>query len=57
MGRIGDEIIRRTRERIIQMERHLAWMRSRNGFADEIAETERELSKEREALRWKLKQE
>lgn len=50
MGAIGREIIRRTRERIIQLEREIDWMKSKGGFADRIAEFEQDLRREREAL-------
>lgn len=55
MGAIGRELIRRSQERIIQMERHLEWLRSRGGYAREIAETERALRDEHAALAAKSK--
>jgi len=55
VGEIGRELIRRSRERIISMERHIDWMRSRGGHADQIAEAERDLAREREALAAKMK--
>lgn len=55
MGAIGRELIRRSQERIIQLERELDYMRSRGGYADRIAETEQELRREREALSEKMK--
>jgi hypothetical protein len=50
LGAIGRELIRRSRERIIEMERNLDWMRIQGGYADNIAETERDLAQERAAL-------
>lgn len=50
MGAIGRELIRRSQERIIQLEREIDWMRSKGGYASEIAEAEQELRREREAL-------
>ncbi len=55
MGSIGRELIRRSRERIIQLEREIDWMKSKGGFADRIAEFEQDLRREREALDAKLK--
>jgi hypothetical protein len=55
VGAIGRELIRRSQERIIQLERELDYMRSRGGYADRIAETEQELRREREALSEKMK--
>lgn len=55
MGDIGREIIRRTRERIVQLEREIDWMRSRGGYQDRIAEFERDLARERTALEEKIK--
>lgn len=55
MGAIGRELIRRSRERIIQLEREIDWMKCRGGFADRIAEFEQDLRREREALAAKMK--
>lgn len=55
MGHIGRELIRRNRERIIQLEREIDWMRQRGGYADRISEFEQELRREREALSEKEK--
>lgn len=55
MGAIGREIIRRTRERIIQLEREIDWMKGKGGFADRIAEFEQDLRREREALSEQLR--
>ena len=55
MGAIGRELLRRSRERIIQLEREIDWMKSRGGYAGRIAEHEQELRREREALAAKEK--
>jgi len=55
MGVIGRELIRRSEERIIQLEREIDHMRQRGGFADRIAEFEQDLRREREALAEKMK--
>lgn len=50
MGTIGDELIRRSRERILQLERHLDWMKSQGGYTREIEECQRDIEKEKMAL-------
>lgn len=55
MGEIGRELVRRSKERIIEMERSLEWMLRRGGYADQIAALERDLAQERSALDQKLK--
>lgn len=55
MGAIGREIIRRTRERIIALEREIDWMRSRGGFHQNIEDAERDLARERSALAEQMK--
>ncbi len=55
MGRIGQELIRRSRERIIAMERDLDSMKSAGGYANRIAEVEQELRRERESLEEKIR--
>lgn len=55
MGAIGRELIRRSQERIIQLEREVDWMKSRGGFVDRIAEFQQEIRREREALAEKMK--
>lgn len=55
MGAIGRELIRRSQERIIQLEREIDWMRQRGGYADRIAERQDELRREREALEAKMR--
>ena len=52
---IGDELIRLSKERIIQMERELDWLRSRGGYADRIAEVEQDIRRERESLFEKIR--
>jgi hypothetical protein len=55
MGAIGRELIRRSRERIIQLEREIDWMRSRGGYEERIAEHQEYLRREREALEQKIR--
>lgn len=55
MGHIGRELIRRSHERIIQLERDIDWMQSRGGYTDRIAECEEELRRERESLAEKVR--
>lgn len=55
MGAIGRELIRRSQERIIQLERDIDWMKSRGGYEDRIAEYQQKLRHEREALEQKIK--
>ena len=55
VGAIGRELIRRSQERIIQLEREIDWMKSRGGYTDRIAEFEQDLRREREALAEKMK--
>lgn len=55
MGAIAEELIRRSRERIISMERHLEWMRSRGGYAVEIDDMQKDLWREIENLNAKVR--